>query len=123
MKVHMLIDQGENLDSEVEARDESNEIEEAVLSMFVISSNPKLTTLRFKGKVGDREVCALIDNDSTSSFVNSSVLQGVRCKLMETSPLIVMLITGEKKVTDSKCVGLCFSLQEMSFVIISGCWI
>jgi Reverse transcriptase (RNA-dependent DNA polymerase)/Retroviral aspartyl protease/Retrotransposon gag protein len=115
VKVHMLIGREDTQENVIESSEEEKEAEEAVLSMFAISSNPHLTTLRFKGKVGGREVCALIDSGSTSSFVNPSVLQGVNCKLIDTTPLIVMLATGEKKVTDSKCTGLRFSLQEHEF--------
>jgi hypothetical protein len=54
-------------------------VEEAVLSMFVISSNPYLSTMRFKDMIGHREICALLDSGKTSSFVNPTVLQGIKC--------------------------------------------
>jgi hypothetical protein len=65
--------------------------------MFVISNNPHLTTLRFKGRVGGREICALIDSGNANSFVNPVFFQGVKCQILETNPLIVMLAIGEKK--------------------------
>jgi Retroviral aspartyl protease len=115
VKVHMLIGQEDTQENVIENSEEEKEAKEAILTMFVISSNPHLTTLGFKGKVGGREVCVLIDSESTSRFVNPSLLQGVNYKLIDTTPLIVMLATGEKNVTYNKCIGLRFSLQEHEF--------
>lgn len=44
--------------------------EEAVVSMFALSSNPNLSTMKFKGKIGTKPICALIDSGTTHSFID-----------------------------------------------------
>jgi polyribonucleotide nucleotidyltransferase len=113
----MLIEQEGNLEEEEEANEgvEMNEIEEAVVSMFASSNNPHLSTLRFKGKISDREIYALLDSVSTNNFVHPSTLQGIKYKIIDTNSMVVMLATGVKVVTDSKCLQLIFSLQGHEF--------
>jgi hypothetical protein len=65
----MLIEQDEIQETEIGSSENEKEIE-VVLSIFALSSNPYLTALRFKGKVGGRDICALIDSGSTSNLVN-----------------------------------------------------
>jgi hypothetical protein len=74
--------------------------------MCVISSNTQLSTIRFKGKLGTMDICALVDSGSTHRFVNPNALQGVKCKIMDTVPIIVMVAEGTKIAIDSKCLNL-----------------
>lgn len=60
--------------------DASFATEEAVVSMFTLSNNPNLSTMRFKGKIGTTVICALLDSGSTHSFIDPAVLQGINCK-------------------------------------------
>jgi Retroviral aspartyl protease len=89
--------------------------EEAVVSMYANHSNPYTNTMRFKGKLGDKDVFALLDSGSTHSFVDPSVLIGQHCQVINTNPLIVMVANGSKMVTYSKCTNLQFSLQGHEF--------
>jgi Retroviral aspartyl protease len=115
----MMIEQEEDkeleLDSTKVREEDDYKVEEAVISMFAISENPHLSTMRFKGKIGNREICALLDNGSTHSFVNPGVLQGLNYAVVKTEPIIVMLAKGTKVVTDSKCMKLRYSLQGNEF--------
>lgn len=49
-------------------------VEEALLSIHATSGNPDLRMLRFKGKVGERQVYALLDSASSHSFVYPAIL-------------------------------------------------
>jgi hypothetical protein len=49
--------------------------EEAIVSLHATHSNPSLNTMRFKDQIGRMTVCALIDSDSTHSFVDPLVLK------------------------------------------------
>jgi hypothetical protein len=90
-------------------------VKDAVMFMFAMSSNPHLSTMRFKSKMGKREIYVLFDSRSTYSFVNPNVLQGLKCKVVETTPIVVMVAEGTKVVTDSKCIGLKISLYNQEF--------
>jgi Retroviral aspartyl protease len=94
---------------------EEGEVEEAVISMFAISGNPYLSIMRFRGRIGNKKNCALLDSGSTHSFVNPSVLYGLNYIVIETELMVVMLAEGTRVVTDSKCVNLKYSLQGHEF--------
>jgi Retroviral aspartyl protease/Retrotransposon gag protein len=119
IKVHMMVEQeeGQDLGNEEAEQTENEEckVEEAVISIFAISGNPHLSTMRFKGKIGLRDMCALLDSDSTDSFVSPNVLQGFKYAIVETEPIVVMLADGTIVVTDSKCERLRYSLQGHEF--------
>jgi Retroviral aspartyl protease len=71
--------------------------------------------MRFKEKIGKRDIYALLDSGSTRSFINPMVLQGIDCKITVAAPIVVMMATGTKMVTDSRCEGLLYSLQGFQF--------
>jgi hypothetical protein len=97
VKVHMMVAQEEEEDEEEQQElDGEDSIDNVVVSMCVISSNSQLSTMRFKGKLGTREICALFDSGSTHSFVNPNALQGVKCKIVDTVPIVVMVAEGTK---------------------------
>lgn len=91
------------------------EAEEAIVSTCATSSNPRLSTMKFKGKIGNRDVYALLDSGSTHSFIHPEVLTGVNCTLSQTIPMVVMMANGDKLVTYTKCEGLTYSLQGYPF--------
>jgi Retroviral aspartyl protease len=89
--------------------------EEAIVSMHATTNNPKVNTMKFKGYIGKTPITVLIDSESTHSFVNPAILRGQTCQLMDTHPMIVMVVNGEHMVTDSKCQALSFSIQGTPF--------
>jgi hypothetical protein len=66
----MLIDQEGGIENKEEdsEKEEVNQIEEVVVFMFVSSNNPHLSTLSFKDKISNKEIYALLESDSTSSY-------------------------------------------------------
>jgi hypothetical protein len=56
--------------------EEDTNAEEAIVSMQATTSNPKSSTMKFKGYIGKIPVTALVDSGSTHSFVNPVVLKG-----------------------------------------------
>jgi hypothetical protein len=62
-------------------------VEEAVISMSAISGTSHLSTMRFRGKIDSRDICTLLDSDSTYNPVNPRVLQGLNYTVRETKPL------------------------------------
>jgi Retroviral aspartyl protease len=93
----------------------SDNADEAIVLMHATSSNPMSNTMRCKGFIGTILVFALIDNGLTHSFVNPSVLQAQHYQIVSTNPIIVMVANGERRVTDSKCEALQFSIQGFEF--------
>jgi hypothetical protein len=73
IKAHMMIEQeeGNELDQNIsEAREEEEyKVEEVVISMFAISKNPHLSTMRFKGKIVNKKICTLVDSGSTQLHI------------------------------------------------------
>lgn len=122
IEVQMLLGQEEEGDDIIEpnmAQELTGEsvmlAEEAIVSMHATSSNPQISTMRFKGQIGTASVFALIDSGSIHSLVNPAVLKGQSCQIVETHTMIVMVANGERIVTNSKCEALSFSIQEQEF--------
>jgi len=49
------------------------------------------------------------------SFINSAVLQGQKCKVWGTHPLVVMVANGEIMIIDFVCASLLFFIQGCEF--------
>jgi Reverse transcriptase (RNA-dependent DNA polymerase)/RNase H-like domain found in reverse transcriptase/Retroviral aspartyl protease/Retrotransposon gag protein len=120
IKLQMLLgdpeaEQGEeNTDNTLE-ENHSQTLEEAFVSMHATSPNQQPNTMKFKGQLGNTPIYALIDRGSTHSFINPMALQGQKCQVQETNPIVVMVANGEKMITDSKCTSLHFSIQGYDF--------
>jgi hypothetical protein len=72
--------------------------------------------MKLKGEVvTNKAICALLDSGSTHSFINPVVIDGIKCKLVKTNPMVVMMANGEKMVTDTKCQDLQYTLQGFEF--------
>jgi hypothetical protein len=72
--------------------------EEAIVSMHATSGNHSANTIQFKGQIGNQPVFALIDSGSTHSFVNPNVLNQHSAQIIITNPMIVMVVNGAKMV-------------------------
>jgi Retroviral aspartyl protease len=83
--------------------------------MHATAKSPVHNTMRFQGVIGKLLMFALIDSDSTHSFVNPSVLQEHIHTIVATNPMVVMVANGDRMVTDSKCEALHFSIQGNEF--------
>jgi hypothetical protein len=57
--------------------------------------------MRFKGLIGTVPVFALIDSDSTHSFINPSILNEQLHPIVTTNPIVIMVANGDQMVTDS----------------------
>jgi Retrotransposon gag protein len=113
VKVQMSMGQDESIEGANTKVDhvpssEDMEPEEAIVSLYASHSNPKQTIMRFKGKIGNKPVCALIDSGSTHSFVDPAVLNGQSIVIEDTHPLIVMVANGVRMVTYSKWGSIVF---------------
>jgi hypothetical protein len=83
IKIQMLVGQhAEHEEESVPAESDKNSpeeeeqvTEEAIVSMHATSNNPCSNTMRFKGQIGTFSIFALIDSESTHSFVNPTVLK------------------------------------------------
>jgi Retroviral aspartyl protease len=71
--------------------------------------------MKFKGTIGQVPVFALIDSESTHSFVNLAVLQAQAHHIVSTNPMVVIGANENKMVKDSKCEALLFSIQNYEF--------
>jgi Aspartyl protease len=74
-------------------------MEEAFVSMHASSNSQQTSTMKFKGFIGNTPISALIDSGSTHSFINPAILQGQKCQVQETHPMVVMVANGERMVT------------------------
>jgi Reverse transcriptase (RNA-dependent DNA polymerase)/Retroviral aspartyl protease/Retrotransposon gag protein len=120
IKLQMLLgdpeaEQGEENTDHTLEENHSQTLEEAFVSMHATSPNQQPNTMKFKGQLGNTPIYALIDSGSTHSFINPMALQGQKCQVQETNPMVVMVANGEKMVTDSKCTSLHFSIQGFDF--------
>jgi Retroviral aspartyl protease len=71
--------------------------------------------MKFKGTIGQVPVFALIDSESTHSFMNLAVLQAQAYHIVSTNPMVVIGANENKMVKDSKCEALLFSIQNYEF--------
>jgi hypothetical protein len=113
----------EEEDSDKEERDMVEAIKELKLS----NDNPPQCgvsrNFQVGGQIGKKPVYALLDSGSTHSFIEKNVLPGVPCKIKTTIPMIVMVANGHKKVTDSKCSNLKYTIQgegELRLLEVTG---
>jgi Retroviral aspartyl protease len=83
--------------------------------MHATSPSPIHNAMKFQGMVGNAPVYALIDSDSTHTFINPTVLNTQLHNIVATNPMIVMVANGDRMVTDSKCESLQFSIQGQEF--------
>ncbi|KAJ4807007.1 polyprotein [Rhynchospora pubera] len=90
-------------------------IEEAVISLFTTHEPKKVKTMKIRGKVGNKCICALIDSGSSHSFVNPDVLHSQSFVITQTNPMAVMVANGTKMITDMECKALKFTLQSHEF--------
>jgi hypothetical protein len=61
----MMVGQEEKEEEEEKQElDIEDSVENVIMSMCVISSNSQLSTMRFKGKLGTRDIYALFDSGS-----------------------------------------------------------
>lgn len=90
------------------------EVEQAVISMYAANESKKVKSIRFKGKIGQTPVCALLDSGSTHSFVNPEVLKGLTLPITQAT---LMVANGEKMVTDTKVsmLALKWTIQGHEF--------
>lgn len=120
VKVQMLLGQEELMSEEISV-DKGESVtqvsegevvtEEAIVSMHVTSSNPQISTMRFKGQIGNTLVIALVDSESTHIFIDPVVLKGQKCNIVATNPMTVMVANRERMATNSKCALIKFTIQ------------
>ncbi|KAJ4753988.1 polyprotein [Rhynchospora pubera] len=94
---------------------EGDHMEEAVISLFTTREPKKIKSMKIKGKVGQKCICALIDSGSTHSFVNPDVIHSQSFSITKNTPMAVMVANGNKMVTELECKALQFSLQGHEF--------
>ena len=94
---------------------EEVEADEAIVSMCATSSNPNLPTMKLKGEVvANKAIFALLDSGSTHSFINPVVIDGIKCKLVKTNPMVVTVANGKKIDSYAKGTGLSILSNEES---------
>jgi hypothetical protein len=59
----------------MQAKEASYEVEGVVVSMFNTQEGKYVKIMKFKSETDKLLICALVDSDSTHSFVHSFVLQ------------------------------------------------
>jgi Retroviral aspartyl protease len=112
---------GENDESKSEEDGEklmignASEVEQVVVSMFNAKESNAVKVMKFKGEIEQIPVCALLDSRSTHSFVNPTVLQGKKVRVVQTISMVVTVANGARMITDLQCEALQFQLQGHEF--------
>ncbi|KAJ4801510.1 polyprotein [Rhynchospora pubera] len=110
------VEEDEELEEvEIEVVEELEKVEQAVISMYASTDKKKISSMKFKGQIGNVPICALLDSGSTHTFVNPEVIQSLRLPVNQANPMVVMVANGEKMVTDTTCQSLKFKLQGHEF--------
>ncbi|KAJ4745297.1 polyprotein [Rhynchospora pubera] len=91
-----------------------DEVEQAIISMYSSNKN-KVSSMKFKGYIGEIPMCALLDSGSTHSFVNPELVNELQLAVQHTNPMVVMVANDQKMVTDTKCDALQFNIQGHQF--------
>jgi hypothetical protein len=68
--------------------------------MFNTKQSKAVKIMKFKGEINKIPISALLDSDRTHSFVNPLVLNKKGFRLVQTTPMIVIVTNGAKMVTD-----------------------
>ncbi|KAJ1700090.1 hypothetical protein LUZ63_008602 [Rhynchospora breviuscula] len=98
-------------DDNVEHSDEPV-LEHGDISMCTPHDCPGSQTLKFKGYIQHKPVIALLDSGSTHSFIHPSIVSCLQLTTLPATSMIVKTASGSKLISDSKCDGLQFQLQN-----------
>jgi hypothetical protein len=87
-------------DDKVKTKNETQEVEEVIVFMFNAKDIKSIKITKFKGEVQKLPICALLDSESTHSFVNPVVLKDSEQKLIQTTTMMVIVANETRMVTD-----------------------
>ncbi|KAJ3684911.1 hypothetical protein LUZ61_014075 [Rhynchospora tenuis] len=90
-------------------------IEHGDISMCLPHDQQGSQSLKFKGYIQNKPILALIDSGSTHSFIHPSIISSVQLQTMPATSMIVKTASGSQLISDQKCDGLQFQLQNHNF--------
>lgn len=70
--------------------------------------------IKVQGQVGER---TLLDSGSMHSFLNEAIAMELRCKMIATTLLSVIVANGSKMYSHNKCEGFRRFMQEQEFQV------
>lgn len=71
--------------------------------------------IKVEGKVGESKLMILIDNGSTHNFLDESTAKRLKCSLISTQPLSVIVANGSKVMSKSACANFRWEMQGEEF--------
>jgi hypothetical protein len=69
---------------------------QGVITMCTASINTKHNTLKFKGHIGQLDIMAMVDSDSSHSFINPHIVQTLSIPTVISPCLTVMTASGNR---------------------------
>jgi hypothetical protein len=69
-------------------------MEDYIIAMFNAKESKEAKIMKFNGEINQIHICALLDSDSTYSFMHPSEIKEKKMKLTQTTPLIVTNANG-----------------------------
>ncbi|GKE29953.1 reverse transcriptase [Tanacetum coccineum] len=97
--------------------------EDCVGDMVEVTDSPHITlnalsglnsyqTMRIRGRIGKQEIHILIDCGSTHNFLDIHTAKKLGCRLVNTTPMQVLVANGQRMLSTSVCHDLKWSLQN-----------
>ena len=111
----------EEVDSEVvhkiDRSVQSNQNEEAEITLYALTGTPTPGTMRVKGRVNGDRLVILIDTGSTHNFVDVSLISGLQLRVDVTKVLEVKVANGVIVKTQGFCSEVPVIVQGVEFCI------
>ena len=71
--------------------------------------------LKVEGKIGEGKLMIFINSVSTHCFLDEGTTKKLKCPLIDTQPLTVIVANGNKVMSRSACAGFCWEMQGEEF--------
>ena len=103
------------LDAGIVPQPVDNSENQAQISLHALSGTRASETLRLRGYIATHPICVLVDGGSTHNFIQKQVAHALGLAQSPTTPLKVLVGSGEELACVSVCPAVDLSIQGHSF--------
>ncbi|XP_052173188.1 uncharacterized protein LOC127788669 [Diospyros lotus] len=119
-KKQLLLVEGEEEnveEEEVMEIPDKGEKDNGEISLHALRGLANNKIIKVEGRVGEYKLIILIDSGSTHNLLDEGTAKRLKCPLISTQPLTVIVANRSKVVSRSACAGFCWAMQGENFEI------
>jgi Retroviral aspartyl protease len=88
---------------------------QSLISMCAFNNSSKHNTFNFQGQIGNLNIIAMVDSDSTHSFINPTIVSTLSLPTVTSFSLTIITASGNKLSTNILCEQQEFQLSNHKF--------